>query len=237
VKANNRSEKNIHIRSARLNGKDHPYSYLKHEDIMSGSELVFEMGPEPDIAWGSLKENRPYSENGDLAEAISMMKPDYEDAFLKNNSDPFEPVKINSPVQGLSYDYFERFFVTTEDLEKTEPVGSGITTNFNLDVRRKESYFGIRYTGFIKAPADGLYHFYLRSNDGSRLFIDGTELIENDGNHGSVEEPGAIRLKAGYHAIKVNYMQCGGGKALTVSWEGPGFSRHEIAAGELFTGR
>jgi len=26
--------------------------FLEHEDIMSGSTLVFEMGPEPNFEWG-----------------------------------------------------------------------------------------------------------------------------------------------------------------------------------------
>jgi hypothetical protein len=237
IKANNLSDRNIYISSAELNGKNYPESYLRHADIMSGSELVFEMGTEPGIRWGSSKENRPYSENGDLADALSVMKPDYGDTPELMNSALLEPVKVNSCRPGLHYDYFERFFVTTEDLETVEPLSSGITTGFNFDRKQKENYFGFRFTGYIKVPADGLYHFYLRSNDGSRLFIDDKELIENDGNHGSVEEPGAIGLKAGLHKIKVNYMQCGGGKTLNVSWAGKGFKRHEISAGELFTDR
>ena len=47
VKAENNSEKNIYIQSVTLNGKDYPYSWISHEDIMKGGELVFVMGPEP----------------------------------------------------------------------------------------------------------------------------------------------------------------------------------------------
>jgi predicted alpha-1,2-mannosidase len=237
IKANNISDGNIYIRSARLNGKEYSKSYLRHEDIMSGSELVFEMGPEPGSNFGTAKNDRPFSENGDMKEALALMKHSLPITDQSDNHPLLDPVKAKTYRPGLHYDYFERFFVTTEDLETVQPVASGITANFNFDSRQKESYFGFRYTGYIKAPSDGIYHFYLRSNDGSRLFIDDSELIENDGNHGSVEEPGTIGLKAGLHRIKVNYMQCGGGKALKVSWEGPGFKRHEISAGELYTDR
>jgi hypothetical protein len=134
----------------------------------------------------------------------------------------------------LKYDYFEKFFVTTEDLDKVKPVSSGITGNFNFGEKQKENYFGFRYSGYIKVPKDGIYTFYLKSNDGSRLYIHGDELIENDANHGAVEEPGSIALKAGYHPIIVKYMQCGGGKSLQVSWSGPGMVKHEIQPQELF---
>jgi len=114
------------------------------------------------------------------------------------------------------------------------PMLSGITDNFNLKPALKGTYFGFQFDGFIKVPSDGIYTFYLKSNDGSRLFIDDTELIENDANHGAVEEPGSIGLKKGMHRIRVRYFQCGGGKALEVGWKAPGMARHEIRSAELF---
>ena len=113
-------------------------------------------------------------------------------------------------------------------------MSSGIINTFNIGEKKRENYFGFRYSGFIKVPKDGIYTFYLKSNDGSRLFIHGEELIENDANHGAVEEPGSVALKAGYHPIMVKYMQCGGGKSLLVSWSGPGMPKHEILENELF---
>jgi hypothetical protein len=99
---------------------------------------------------------------------------------------------------------------------------------------RSPNYFGLRLKGYVKIPSDGIYTFYLSSNDGSYLYIDGKELIENDGNHGAAEEPGQAGLKAGFHAIEVKYMQCGGAKSLKVGWEGPGFTKQEISASSLF---
>lgn len=103
-----------------------------------------------------------------------------------------------------------------------------------MNEKTRENYFGFRFSGYIKVPKDGIYTFYLKSNDGSRLYIHGEELIENDANHGAVEEPGNVALKAGLHPIMVKYMQCGGGKALQVSWLGPGFEKQEISAAVLF---
>lgn len=45
------SEKNRYIRSALLNGKEYPYSTIRHQDIMKGGELVLEMGRKPS-EWG-----------------------------------------------------------------------------------------------------------------------------------------------------------------------------------------
>ncbi len=147
---------------------------------------------------------------------------------------PKEAVSLTSAKPGLKFDYFEKFFVTTEDFELVQPVLSGVTSNFNMNEKTRENYFGFRFSGYIKVPKDGIYTFYLKSNDGSRLYFHGEELIENDANHGAVEEPGNVALKAGLHPIMVKYMQCGGGKALQVSWLGPGFEKQEISAAVLF---
>lgn len=52
IKANNVSDKNIYIQSAKLNGKEFNRTYITHEEITTGGELQFEMGPEPNKNWG-----------------------------------------------------------------------------------------------------------------------------------------------------------------------------------------
>jgi hypothetical protein len=58
IKANSISEENIYIQSATLNGKDYPFSYLKHDDIMMGGDLVFEMTNQR-TNWGTEDKNIP----------------------------------------------------------------------------------------------------------------------------------------------------------------------------------
>ncbi len=52
VRANRLSEANYYIQSATLNGKPYPKCYLNHSDLMKGGEFVFNMGSEPNKAWG-----------------------------------------------------------------------------------------------------------------------------------------------------------------------------------------
>ena len=53
IKADGVSETNIYIQSARLNGKPYRKSFLTHDNLMNGGELVFRMGPRPNRSWGS----------------------------------------------------------------------------------------------------------------------------------------------------------------------------------------
>lgn len=51
VVAEGLSDKNCYIQGVTLNGKDYPYSVLRHKDIMVGGELVLKMGKKPGN-WG-----------------------------------------------------------------------------------------------------------------------------------------------------------------------------------------
>lgn len=51
VVAEGLSDKNCYIQGVTLNGKDYPYSVLRHKDIMAGGELVLKMGKKPG-GWG-----------------------------------------------------------------------------------------------------------------------------------------------------------------------------------------
>jgi predicted alpha-1,2-mannosidase len=62
IKAKNVSSKNFYVQSASLNGKPYHKSFLRHEDLMNGGELSFEMGDKPNMKWGSGVNDVPVSE-------------------------------------------------------------------------------------------------------------------------------------------------------------------------------
>ncbi|MEI7726967.1 MAG: GH92 family glycosyl hydrolase [Bacteroidota bacterium] len=53
IKAINLSDQNFYIQSASLNGKPQTKCYITHADILKGGELVFNMGAQPNKAWGA----------------------------------------------------------------------------------------------------------------------------------------------------------------------------------------
>ncbi len=58
VQAKQLSDTNIYIQSVELNGKPHTKSYIMHDDIVAGSELVFMMGDTPSD-FGQKEADRP----------------------------------------------------------------------------------------------------------------------------------------------------------------------------------
>ncbi|MEN8249038.1 MAG: GH92 family glycosyl hydrolase [Bacteroidota bacterium] len=135
---------------------------------------------------------------------------------------------------GIKYNYFEAAYRNTSEIDKFSPMDSGVCSGFTINSRQKEKYFAFTYNGYIKIPEDGIYTFYLESNDGSRLYIDGKEVIDNDDYHGVKEEYGNIAMSTGYHKIELKYFQAGGGNKLGLSWQGPGFEKQEVSENVLF---
>lgn len=59
VIAKDNSSENVYIQSATLDGKPYTRSWITQDQIAGGSTLVLQMGPTPNKAWGSAKEDRP----------------------------------------------------------------------------------------------------------------------------------------------------------------------------------
>ncbi len=61
ILAPNASPTNKYIQSVELNGKKYNKSYLKHQDILKGGRLLFEMGDRPNKKWGIARQALPPS--------------------------------------------------------------------------------------------------------------------------------------------------------------------------------
>lgn len=96
-----------------------------------------------------------------------------------------------------------------------------------------EEDIGVILEGRLTVPARGIYTFWLSSDDGSRLFIDDTLLVDHDGLHGSTPVEGEAPLAPGQHRIKVEFFQHLGGRDLKLEWSGPGIERQEVPAAAL----
>ena len=75
---------------------------------------------------------------------------------------------------------------------------------------------------------------FTTSDDGSKLFIDDIEVVDNDGEHGSQEKSERAALRKGFHKIKILYFDSGGGNELKVLMEREGGIKQEISPELLF---
>jgi hypothetical protein len=77
---------------------------------------------------------------------------------------------------------------------------------------------GLRFIGYIDIPVEGVYKFETTSDDGSRLWIDESLVVDNDGGHGMRFRSGQVALREGLHKARVDYFQGSGGNGLEVWW-------------------
>ena len=145
-------------------------------------------------------------------------------------------VDTSSLAPGVSFAYYEPHLrdAKLETHNKAKPKFTGKMKDFNKYVPKgRHDQFSIKQTASIYIPRDGKWTFFTNSDDGSRLYIDGKSVVNNDGNHGDVEKNGTVNLSEGLHEIIVNYFDSGGGDGLTVSWQGPGQKKQRIPAKAL----
>ncbi len=145
-----------------------------------------------------------------------------------------QPDESGTVASGISYNYYTGSFFSVMDYSEMKPEKSGVASKINLEPREDEQYFAINFKGYIEIPSDGLYTFYLISNDGSKMFLHGREFINSDGLHPALERFRTVALLAGKHAIELKYFQGGGSNFLKLMWEGPGFEKQEVPSSVLF---
>jgi hypothetical protein len=110
--------------------------------------------------------------------------------------------------------------------QNAPPAFSGTVPNLNYPQIANAGFAGssfradflAQFTGNLFVPITGPWTFYLTSDDGSRLYIDGDNIVDNDGYHGMQEKQGTIILSRGMHTIEVSFFQGGGGAGLTLEW-------------------
>jgi len=122
------------------------------------------------------------------------------------------------------------------DFDTLKPVSSKVVPKVGLHQGKdRKDHFGLQFTGYLAVPSDGLYTFYTASDDGTKLWIDGRLVVDNDGLHPTAEKGGYVRLRAGNHSLKLTFFEARGDEAVKVLYEGPKLKKTEIPASALFT--
>ncbi|WP_194909924.1 glycoside hydrolase family 3 C-terminal domain-containing protein [Catenulispora rubra] len=83
--------------------------------------------------------------------------------------------------------------------------------------------YSTKWTGTLTPPTTGTYTFGLSSDDGSRLFINGQQVIDNWRDQASTTETAQVPLTAGQPVqVEVDYYQNGGDASVNFGWLPPG---------------
>ena len=146
------------------------------------------------------------------------------------------------PSGSLTYEFYDGTpsGSSVDNIPTSGALATGTVSDFDVSTLQNSvdpgdaDSYGIRYTGYIHISTPGLHTFETSSDDGSKLFIDGTEVVDNDGDHGIVTQSGTITLTAGLHEITVLFHENTGSSSLAVNHQPPGGSLAALSFSNLY---
>lgn len=132
----------------------------------------------------------------------------YKAQYVKGTLMP--AVQVDAIKPGLSVAWYDYAGEACRDIETAKHLGTFQVSDIVIPKEAKNN-IGLIFDGFIRIPADGIYTFFLLSDDGSILEIDNQVVVDNDGGHSPKEKTGQHAMKAGLHKIHVRYFDHNGG--------------------------
>jgi hypothetical protein len=130
---------------------------------------------------------------------------------------------------GLRYRFYKGSWTRLPDFSKLTPVFESVATDLNVESRQLvEDNWGMVLDGNFDVETSGEYTFYLKSDDGSKLYVDDRLVIDNDGDHSLLELNGATKLSAGKHKLRIDFFEAGGEAVLELDLAGPNLERRRF---------
>jgi PKD repeat protein len=89
--------------------------------------------------------------------------------------------------------------------------------------------FSVNWDGYLRVNTSDTYTFTLRSDDGSWLWIDNAEIIDNGGLHSAANVSGSVYLASGYHHIVVRMYEHTGSAVARLIYASPNLTRQYVS--------
>src|SRR5687767_4583978 len=138
---------------------------------------------------------------------------------------------------GLTGTYYDNMDFTGAQFTRVDP-----TINFNWGYGSPMSTiapdtFSVRWNGQVIAQKTERYTFYIRSDDGAKLVVNGNVLVDRLFPQSATEYSAFVDLVAGQkYNIRLDYFERAGGAQAQLSWSSPTTPKQIIPATQLETG-
>lgn len=151
-----------------------------------------------------------------------------------NFSSPSNEIPFVNNGRGVFASYYEGTFNVLPNFSTLNPRATALVTNPYLnssgvrlintltgaEVATSTTNIALNFEGFINIRSAGNYTFFTTSDDGSKLFINGIQVVNNDFNQGMTERSGTYNFPSvGWYPINVTYRQGAGGYGLQVRYQ------------------
>ena len=132
--------------------------------------------------------------------------------------EPMPGVDIENAQPGLlcrasPYDPNNGAPLDDEDWPSKEPL-TVPTVMPSPDGLNSRDHYELVYEGFLKIDEAGLHRIAIQSDDGSKLYVHDTLVVDNNGNHADQIRTGWVDLAVGLHPIRIEYYEDEGNATL-----------------------
>ncbi|MEQ9287845.1 MAG: alkaline phosphatase family protein [Cyclobacteriaceae bacterium] len=208
---------------------------VKIESTIEGAEIRYTLDGSTPTASSSLYEGEFVLDQSAVVLAKVFNQKDGQLQESNATKAYFRVVKTGRG-NGINYRYYhgsDWHFIPV--LSSLKPVKKGTVYEFRVgDINERGNQIAIRYEAYLQIDKAGKYKFYTNSDDGSKLYINDDLIVDNDGDHGTIERAGSIELARGRHKVTVDYLNAGGGAWLDVFYKGPDMPKQIVPADKLF---
>lgn len=120
---------------------------------------------------------------------------------------------------GVDFAVYEGTWPWLPDFDALTPIRTDRAPGLELSVLKGAS--GVRFSGFIEVPADGIYTFRLTSDSGAQMWIHDSHVIADDFHNGATDASATVPLRKGLHPFRIFYRPAKGEPVLKLEYSGP----------------
>ena len=170
-----------------------------------------------------------------LTAGTHIMRVYYEKSDVNVNNFTFTNLSATGTGNGLAGNYFNGMNFETPVFSRRDDVIQFDWNTGSPDASVNVDQFSARWTGQIQPKYTDTYTFYINSDNGRRLWINGQLIIDKWISDYGIEYSGTITLKAGQkYDIKLEYFENDGGANCKLEWSSPLQIREVVPKNQLY---
>lgn len=141
---------------------------------------------------------------------------------------------VRNLASGLAVTVYRGTYDRLPNFEGLGSISATVLPTVELGSFAKDEHIALVFDGVLMIPRDDVYLLSLTSDDGSRLWIGGELVIDNDGLHVAETVTTPVALASGAHRIRVAWFNKTGGAALSLAIATPGARPQPVPPQMLF---
>ena len=142
-------------------------------------------------------------------------------SFNSDETEPFMPLELSAPVNGLQMNVIEGDFTRMPSFNDFSLARQGLVSDLGVNLAGFNENYAIQFKGYIKAPVSGMYEFSLSSDDGSIMYLNDRVVVHNSNDLHGNSSNAEVYLQKGFYKFQMDYFQYEINRGMELKWKVP----------------